>query len=167
MRLPGIGFTSASWIAYSTQNAVRPMNSPGSNQTGDKVTYSAQRISPSGRGCDAGLVCAATSSTGPTARDAYSAAATTTDRGIFRARLISVSPPSGRHGPPRTRTVLARSGDAAPVFGRRAGGRVDVVEARAVGPQDLAAHVVAERQPEELLHCLGERAVGVRVVGRD
>jgi hypothetical protein len=38
MRLPGIGFTSASWIAYSTQNAVRPWNSPGSNHTGDNVT---------------------------------------------------------------------------------------------------------------------------------
>src|SRR5258705_1046410 len=161
MRLPGIGFTSASWIAYRTQNAVRPMNSPGSNQPGDKVTYSAQRISPSGRGCDAGLVCAATSSTGPTARDAYSAAATTTDRGIFRARLISVSPPSGRHGLPRTRTVLARSGDAAPVFGRRAGGRVEVVEARAVGPQERSAHVGAELEAEERVHCLGDSDGGV------
>jgi hypothetical protein len=33
-----MGFTSASWIAYSTQNAVSPWNSPGSNHTGDSVT---------------------------------------------------------------------------------------------------------------------------------
>src|SRR5437879_9503150 len=45
--------------------------------------------------------------------------------------------------------------------------RVDVVEPRAIGPQNLAAHLVTERQPEELLHRLGKRAVGVRVVGRD
>src|SRR5881409_57219 len=45
--------------------------------------------------------------------------------------------------------------------------RVDVVEPRAIAPEDLAAYLVAERQPEELLHCLRERAVRVRVVGRD
>src|SRR5438046_3387747 len=34
-------------------------------------------------------------------------------------------------------------------------------------PEDLAANLVAERQPEELLHRLGERAVGMGIVGRD
>ena len=39
-RLPGIGFTSASCIAYSTQNGVRklPATSPGSNHAGASVT---------------------------------------------------------------------------------------------------------------------------------
>src|SRR5439155_819297 len=43
----------------------------------------------------------------------------------------------------------------------------DAVEPRAVVPEDLAAHLVAERQTEELLHRLRKRAVGVRIVGRD
>src|SRR2546430_1455674 len=60
MRLPGMGFTSASCIAYSTQNGVSwPTTSPGSNHRGESVTYNAQRISPSGLGWEAA------SSTGP------------------------------------------------------------------------------------------------------
>jgi hypothetical protein len=36
---PGIGFTSASCIAVSTQNGVStPTTSPGSNQAGESVT---------------------------------------------------------------------------------------------------------------------------------
>src|SRR5215813_10434086 len=59
MRLPGIGFTTASCSAYNTQNGVRkpPVTSPGSNHAGASVTYRAQRSSPSGftaaRGCAA------------------------------------------------------------------------------------------------------------------
>src|SRR5437773_9801417 len=45
--------------------------------------------------------------------------------------------------------------------------RVDVVEPRAIAPENLAAHIVAERQSEELLHRLGERPDRVRIVGRD
>src|SRR6266850_3888816 len=45
--------------------------------------------------------------------------------------------------------------------------RLDVVEARTVFPEDLAARLVTQRQPQKLLHRLGERAVGVRIVGRD
>src|SRR5437867_12291806 len=54
MMLPGIGFTSASWRAYWIQNGVmKPITSPGSSHAGATVTYSAQRISPSGFGCAA------------------------------------------------------------------------------------------------------------------
>src|SRR5215470_20067848 len=49
----------------------------------------------------------------------------------------------------------------------RGGRLVDLVEARAIVPEDLATDLGAERQTEELLHCLGKRAVGVRIVGRD
>jgi len=60
--LPGIGLTRASCMAYRTQNGVRtPTTSAGSNQAGAKVTYNAQRISPSG------LVCAAAGSARPPA----------------------------------------------------------------------------------------------------
>src|SRR6266545_647672 len=71
------------------------MNSPGSNHTGDSVTYSAQRISPSGFGGDVGLGCANASPKGLTARRAHSKpAATITDhRGNLRAGFIS--PPRG------------------------------------------------------------------------
>src|SRR5713226_4334332 len=49
-------------MAYRTQNGVRtPTTSAGSNQAGAKVTYNAQRISPSG------LVCAAVGSGRPPA----------------------------------------------------------------------------------------------------
>src|SRR5882724_3435504 len=91
MRLPGMGFTSASWTAYSTQNAVRPWNSPGSNHTGDSVTYNAQRISPSGLGWEVGLGWAAASPKALTARYAHSQPAVTiTDhRGNLRAGFIS------------------------------------------------------------------------------
>src|SRR5437773_3458659 len=52
MMLPGIGFTSASWRAYWIQNGVmKPITSPGSSHAGATVTYSAQRISPSGLAC--------------------------------------------------------------------------------------------------------------------
>src|ERR1051325_3316648 len=61
MRWPGIGFTSASGSAYSTQNGdvLLGAASPGSSQVGGTVTYSANRISPSGLACAVGLVCAA------------------------------------------------------------------------------------------------------------
>src|SRR5262249_21669206 len=92
------GFTSASWIAYSTQNAVRPMNSPGSNQTGDSVTYSAQRISPSGFGCDVGFVWAADSPTVASASVAQSSPTTTADRYGIRCAGLIVSLPARRGG---------------------------------------------------------------------
>src|SRR5262245_54495945 len=46
------------------------------------------------------------------------------------------------------------------------GGLPDLVEPRAIVPEDLPAHLDAERQPEELVHRLGKRAVGVRIVRR-
>ena len=88
-----MGFTSASWIAYSTQNAVRPWNSPGSNHTGDKVTYSAQRISPSGFDCGVGLGWAAASPSWPAMSSAHinPATARTDHREKLGTRRISVS----------------------------------------------------------------------------
>src|SRR5207244_4065108 len=62
---------------------------------------------------------------------------------------------------------LLRGGD---LLRRSAGQRrrrgFDAVEPRAIVPQDLAPLLVAERQAEELLDRLGERAVGVRIVAR-
>src|SRR5688572_28756331 len=62
-----------------------------------------------------------------------------------------------------------RSGSARRLhLARERTGRLrDGIEPRAVVPQDLAALLVVERQPEELRRRLGERAVGVRVVTRD
>src|SRR5688500_5761718 len=53
MLLPGIGFTSASCTPYISQNGVKKPGtaSPGSSQAGASVTYSANRISPSGLPC--------------------------------------------------------------------------------------------------------------------
>src|SRR5258705_3989428 len=58
-------------------------------------------------------------------------------------------------------------GDAVGVLRQCGRRRFDVVEARAVVPEDLAADLIAERQAEKLLHRLGKRAVGMRIVGRD
>src|SRR5260370_33223876 len=44
--------------------------------------------------------------------------------------------------------------------------RLDLVQARAILPQDLAALIVAQRQAEELLERLGECAVGMWIVSR-
>src|SRR3989475_7781797 len=80
-------------------------------------------------------------------------------------------PPRSTLFPYTTLFRSLRGGDRAPsrVGVLRQGGcrRLDVVEARAIVPEDLAANLVAERQPEELLHRLGERAVGMGIVGRD
>ena len=48
MLLPGIGFTSASWVAERTMNGVPWMVSAGSNQVGTSVVCTAQVICPSG-----------------------------------------------------------------------------------------------------------------------
>src|SRR6266508_2274953 len=66
-----------------------------------------------------------------------------------------------------TESLVEGGGDAVRVL--RQGGRrsVYVVEARAIVPEDLAADLTAERQSEKLLHRLGKRAVGMRIVGRD
>src|SRR2546428_1795444 len=71
--------------------------------------------------------------------------------------------PSSRRTWPRTTSRNLRESCPSSLGGSGLG---DVVEARAVVPEDLAAHIVAEWQPEELLHRLGKRAVGVRIVGR-
>src|SRR3989442_15799217 len=69
MMLPGMGFTSASWSAYWIQNGVmKPSTSPGSSQAGATVTYSAQRISPSGFGCAAAGSLSVATSTRPRSR---------------------------------------------------------------------------------------------------
>src|SRR5262245_5063328 len=100
MRLPGIGFTSASWMAYKTQNAVRPWNAPGSNHPGDRVTYSAPRISPSGFVCAPARGCARPSPDGTSASRAHrrEAAAATDHLDGLRVGVIVVSIPSGRLG---------------------------------------------------------------------
>src|SRR5262244_2850966 len=59
--------------------------------------------------------------------------------------------------------LIEPRGDSVGVVRQRARWCVDVVEAGAVVPQDLAANLVAERQSEELLHRLGKRAVGMRI----
>src|SRR6266446_4949047 len=48
MLLPGIGLTSASWVAESTMNGVPWMVSAGSNQVGTSVVCTAHVIWPSG-----------------------------------------------------------------------------------------------------------------------
>src|SRR5438093_1547525 len=63
--------------------------------------------------------------------------------------------------------LVERRGDAGGVLRQGGRRRVDVVETRAVVPEDLAADLIAERQSEKLLHRLGKRAVGMRIVGRD
>jgi hypothetical protein len=45
--------------------------------------------------------------------------------------------------------------------------RSDVVETRAIFPEDLAPLFVIRRQAEELLDGFGEGAVGIRIVRRD
>src|SRR6185436_10141080 len=68
-RWPGIGFTSASCSAYRTQNGEVLLGaaSPGSSQAGGTVTYSANRISPSGLVRAAGVpVCAVAEPAPPT-----------------------------------------------------------------------------------------------------
>src|SRR5262249_39727547 len=114
MRLPGIGFTIASWMAYKTQNAVRPWNSPGSNHTGDRVTYSAQRISPSGFAGAAGRVWAPASPHGTSASRAHrtEAAAAADHLESLRVGVIVVSIPTGRLGQVRSvgRTIASPGG---------------------------------------------------------
>src|SRR5262245_42525696 len=63
----------------------------------------------------------------------------------------------GESDVPWSGRLVAAGGGAAGAVGPR--GRVDMVEAGAIVPQDLAADLVGERQPEELLHRLRERAV--------
>src|SRR5262245_18598313 len=111
MRLPGIGFTIASWMAYKTQNAVRPRNSPGSNHTGDRVTYSAQRISPSGFVGAAGRVWAPASPNGASASRAHRTEAADHLESL-RVGVIVVSIPSGRLGQVRSvgRTIASPGG---------------------------------------------------------
>src|SRR5436190_3095479 len=65
------------------------------------------------------------------------------------------------------RRALAAGRRDAEVLRQPGGGRGDVVEARAVLPQDLAADLRTERQAEEFVHRVGKRAVGMRIVGRD
>ena len=77
-----MGFTSASCMAYSTQNGVSwPTTSPGSNHTGESVTYKAQRISPSGLGWEAA------SSNRPLTSTAHAKAATAKTSRNARRRL--------------------------------------------------------------------------------
>src|SRR5437762_4637976 len=85
IRLPGIGFTRASCSAYIIQNGVRfpgPV-SPGSSHAGAIVTYTANRISPSG------LVCAATEPGSPAEIARQRSAA----KPIFRQQFIAAVPP--------------------------------------------------------------------------
>src|SRR5438093_12654911 len=48
MLLPGIGLTSASWVADRTMNGVPWMLSAGSNHVGTSVVWTAHVICPSG-----------------------------------------------------------------------------------------------------------------------
>src|SRR5712691_809249 len=100
MRLPGMGLTSASWIAYSTQNGVSPPISPGSNHIGASVTYNAQRISPSGFAW-----AAASSRAHPTSRtQSRPAAASAIHRAGLRFELMrSPFAPGGRYPRPADR----------------------------------------------------------------
>src|SRR5213593_3258107 len=70
------------------------MNSPGSNHTGDSVTYSAQRISPSGFGWDVGLGWAAASGKWLTTRKEHSKPAATIRDHHGNLRAGFISPPS-------------------------------------------------------------------------
>ena len=106
MRFPGIGFTSASCSAYSIQNGVRfpgPV-SPGSSQAGAIVTYTANRISPSG------LVCAEPPATPPNraARASIAAAAS-----FPRRFIVSISPVGRSPHPCRTALCRAKTTKAA------------------------------------------------------
>src|SRR6185295_19908513 len=76
--------------------------------------------------------------------------------------LMAAYPPAGS-----LTKLVEGGGDAVDVLRQGGRRRVDVVEACAIVPEDLAANVMAERQSEKLLHRLGKRAVGMRIVGRD
>src|SRR5258705_5172579 len=96
MLLPGMGLTSASWVADRTMNGVPWMLSAGSNHVGTSVVWTAQVICPSGA-----------ASAGAVATSAVSA--TTRKTGIFMAALQHFPTVDGHREPNRGGAAGSRS----------------------------------------------------------
>src|SRR5437899_1485314 len=153
MMLPGIGFTSASWSAYWIQNGVmKPITSPGSSHAGATVTYSAQRISPSGFGCASARSARATPSAAHTSRTGTATVNVRARVRVMSKVRSSVRSEASDDGPLAEDAELgsADRGAEPPVHGRSGGGDIDVAVGRREDTGRDAGRVIVARLRRDL-----------------